>query len=103
MSSVGLYVGVASYLNTGPVEIKTDVNKFYMATASNSDRVDRSGADGSSIGAPVGPFHACIAGVKGGNCDGVRSFKKSEYKFSVFGYASGADYDTTVVAGFSSS
>ncbi len=100
MSSVGLYSATSSYLNVGPVDISTDVQEVFMATAENNIRTDRSANGGSKIGAPAGPFHACIADVTaGGQCEGTRIFKTSEYKFSVFGYASGEAYDMVVKAG----
>lgn len=101
MESVGIYNGIASYLNTGETDIKTSFNNLYMATAESNTRVNRVADGGSMIGAPIGPFDACIADLNPTNndCSGERVFKPSEYKFSVFGYAAGDQYDATVTAG----
>jgi hypothetical protein len=101
MESVGVYNGIASYLNTGTKDIKTSFNSLYMATPNSNTRVNRVADGGSMIGAPIGPFDACIADVNttSGDCLGERVFKPSEYKFSVFGYAAGAQYDAAVKAG----
>lgn len=101
MNSGGMYNGIASYLNIGSVDIKTSFNNLYMATGDSTARVNRVADDGSMIGAPIGPFDACIADIntESGDCLGERVFKPSEYKFSVFGYAAGEQYDSIVKAG----
>jgi hypothetical protein len=98
LDTVGGYVGVASYLNTGTKEIRTKTNRFYAATPTGP--VDRVARGASNDGAPAGPFTGCITEATNGACDGPdRVFKPSEFKFSVFGYLSGSSYNDTVVAG----
>jgi hypothetical protein len=95
----GGYLGLASYLNTGDVDITTQTNDFYVADANNTARVDRSGTGGSAFGAPLGPYTACISDVSSAGCGAARTFKPNEYKFSIFGHIQGSNYSTTVVAG----
>ena len=99
LATVGGYLGLAHYLNIGDKEIKTNTNNVYVATVNSTDRVDRSSSGGSKYGAPDGPYTTCISDVTSGTCGEARTFKPSSYKFSIFGYTSGPDYDTTVVAG----
>eukprot|EP00284_Hemiselmis_tepida_P014781 CAMPEP_0174918228 /NCGR_PEP_ID=MMETSP1355-20121228/2953_1 /TAXON_ID=464990 /ORGANISM="Hemiselmis tepida, Strain CCMP443" /LENGTH=425 /DNA_ID=CAMNT_0016163393 /DNA_START=77 /DNA_END=1354 /DNA_ORIENTATION=+ len=103
----GGYLGLASYLNTGQTDITQNYNDFNIAKAGSTARVDRSGTGGSAWGAPVGPYRVCISDVTPpatnatsyGTCGAARTFKPSEYKFSIFGYFSGTSYGTQVVAG----
>jgi hypothetical protein len=92
LATAGGYVGIASYLNTGDVPISTQTNNVYVASGdSGYARVDRSGAGGSTIGAPAGPFTACISErTASGACGAARTFAPSAYKFSIFGHLSGA-------------
>ena len=96
----GGYIGIAHYLNTGTSSISTNVNEVYFASAGNTKRVDRTSNGGSAWGAPSGPHTVCISKVqKDGTCGAARTFKTSEYKFSIFGHVAGKNYSTTVVAG----
>eukprot|EP00283_Hemiselmis_rufescens_P011373 CAMPEP_0173434526 /NCGR_PEP_ID=MMETSP1357-20121228/13094_1 /TAXON_ID=77926 /ORGANISM="Hemiselmis rufescens, Strain PCC563" /LENGTH=365 /DNA_ID=CAMNT_0014399403 /DNA_START=65 /DNA_END=1159 /DNA_ORIENTATION=- len=100
MATAGGYLGIAHYLNIGDSDISTNTNDVYVATANTTARADRSGGGGSAWGAPVGPYRVCISDVQSdGSCGAARTFKPNEYKFSVFGHISGANYSTTVAAG----
>ena len=88
------YVGIASYLLTGEKDLVTNSNNFYMYKGSGSTaRVDRSGLgvglSESTIGAPDGPYKACISkfdDTATGKCGADRTFKSGDYKFSIFGH-----------------
>lgn len=96
----GGYLGIAHYLNTGTSSISTNTNEVYVASAGNTKRVDRTSDGGSEWGAPSGPHTVCISKVQAdGTCGAERTFKMSEYKFSIFGHLSGKNFSTTVVAG----
>jgi len=87
------YAGVASYLATGAGDIRTKTNAFYVATGAGDTRVNRSNSESeSNIGAPVGPYTACISkydNVAADKCGTPRTFKTGEYKFSIFGHLFG--------------
>ena len=90
---VGGYVGIASYLNTGTKDIKTNSNTVFVATHDRTSRKDRSSdaepMSDSNIGAPKGPFKICISEVGSDkSCGKERVFNPSAYKFSIFGYIS---------------
>ena len=95
------YVGIASYLLTGEKDLVTNSNNFYMYKGSGSTaRVDRSGLgvglSESTIGAPDGPYKACISkfdDTATGKCGADRTFKSGDYKFSIFGHFT---YETSV-------
>jgi hypothetical protein len=87
------YAGVASYLATGAGDIRTQTNAFYVATGAGDTRVNRSNSESeSNIGAPVGPYTACISkydNAAADKCGTPRTFKTGEYKFSIFGHLFG--------------
>ena len=56
--------------------------------------------DGSTIGAPLGPYGLCItAKTVAGACGAKIEFAPANLKFSVCGYTAGPDFATTVVKG----
>ena len=90
---VGGYVGIASYLNTGTKDIKTNSNIVFVAATQETSRKDRSSdaepISDSNIGAPMGPYKICISEVGSDkSCGKERVFNPSAYKFSIFGYIS---------------
>ena len=91
-TTAGAYAGVASYLNTGAVDITTNSNSVYAAVdPANAARKTRGS---STKGAPAGPYKVCITDAAGGKCsEAERIFKPSEYKFSIFGVLQGSEYD----------
>ena len=101
LSTGGVYNGIASYLNTGPVDISTPANILYMATASSTARVNRVADGGSPIGVQLA--HSTLVSLTSTQGATVTmptpKLWPSEFKFSVFGYAAGDAYNTAVVAG----
>jgi hypothetical protein len=102
-STWGGYLGVASYFNTGNADIETATNDFFTAHPTDTTPVTRGS---SPIGAPSGPFAACIADGTSGTCTGTRVFSPGAYKFSIFGYTYesteglyGASFAAAVAAG----
>ena len=94
ITKTGAYAGVASYLNTGAVDITTNSNNVYGVV--DPKAIARKARGTSTKGAPAGPYTVCITDAAGGKCTGdLRTFKPSEYKFSIFGALQGAEYDAT--------
>ena len=94
MAAKGGYIGMASYLNTGTKDIKSNTNTVFAAGPGNEARKDRTSdaepMSDSDMGAPMGPYKICISEVgSGGTCGKERVFSPSAYKFSIFGYATG--------------
>lgn len=89
MKTVGGYVGVASYLNTGKKDIKTNTAKIFTSDDTKTKRKDNGY---SANGAPIGPMDVCISEVSGGKCGAKRTFTPGEYKFSIFGWTKGDNY-----------
>lgn len=88
------YAGIASYLNIGTKEITTNTNDFFsVAIPTDTARKDRSSdsepRSDSAIGAPHGPFKACISQYDASatdKCGAARTFQPGAYKFSIFGH-----------------
>ena len=100
LKSAGAYLGLAHYLNVGTKDITTNTNQVFSATPDSTARKDRSSSGGSPYGAPDGPYTVCISDVTSeGGCGPVRTFKPSEYKFSIFAHVSGSNYTEQVVPG----
>jgi hypothetical protein len=101
LTDAGAYVGVASYVNTGTKTIETVENKVYTAGGADTKVADRVTRGDSTLGAPNGPYRVCIADTTNTNnaCTTKRSFEPGAYKFSIFGYTAGTNYDTKVKSG----
>merc|ERR1712100_426550 len=56
-ATMGAYLGVASYLNTGDKTIKTKTNNVRVASFTNKAKQV---SGGSQNGAPMGPYTTCI-------------------------------------------
>jgi hypothetical protein len=94
-ATMGAYLGMASYLNTGTTTIKTRTNDIYGAGFGAQAYVDRSASGGSKYGAPAGPYTMCISDKVAGKttCDGTeREFAPGAYKFSIYGASMGTAY-----------
>lgn len=101
LTDAGAYLGVSSYVNTGTGTIETIENKVYVAGGSDTQAANRVTRGNSKLGAPSGPYRICIADTKetNGACTKKRLYEPGEYKFSIYGYTAGPNYDTKVVSG----
>jgi len=79
----GIYGGASSYFNLGKTDITSATTELYTAHPTSQQRVNRFD---STMGAPNGPYQACMAELSGGTCSGTRTFAPGAYKFNVFGY-----------------
>jgi hypothetical protein len=92
----GGYVGIASYFNAGNKTFSTNYNTFYVAGhADNTNNMSRVTRHDSTLGAPNGPYEVCVSDVVNGSCGPARNYQPGQYKFSIFGYTDGDDWNNT--------
>merc|ERR1712238_375427 len=100
--TAGGYAGLVSYLNTGTTTTKTNTAHVFSADSKSTWVYPPRKNDWSDteIGAPNGPYLACISEISADKkCGAKRSIEPDEYKFSIFGYVKGEEYDKDVQAG----
>jgi hypothetical protein len=105
-SAMGMYVGIANYVNIGSETITANTNRFYVSSYGSGSSapgvVDRSASSsglsqGSDLGAPDGPYDVCVSPLPGtgtvttssGECGPDVSYPPDATKFSIFGIAEG--------------
>ena len=81
-SSIGIYMGMASFLNQGDTDLALNTNKFFYA-GTNTTRVARDLS--LEDGAPEGPLHVCVTEIVDGKCSPGTPFSRGAFKFSIFG------------------
>jgi len=98
--TAGGYAGLVSYLNTGTTTLKTNTAHVYSAQPNSVWKERNNDWSDTEIGAPNGPYLACISEISADKkCGAKRSIEPDEYKFSIFGYVKGEEYDKDVQAG----
>jgi len=98
--TAGGYVGLVSFLNTGTTTLKTNYVPVFSAESGSKQTPRDDAWSDSDIGAPFGPYFACISEISADKkCGAERSIKPDDYQFSIFGGVAGKDYDTEVQKG----